>query len=408
MKFLNSILNIKLAVIPVLFIGLFIYSCQKQPPVSISCNGRFTKIFPVNNMEFYTDIVEDKDGNLLWLYSRNEMQPNEQVILCKADPCGNVIWQDSIPLPSRKCCTHKIMLQNDGSYVIIYNLQTPDPRVNDTYIATYTNNGALKGQVKLPNSFFNFNIIDLKDGTFMALDSNESGGFIERRNLNGTILSQIKPKSSSGHLIYSFDTANNHGAVTVGVYPDYNIPYLAYNYDFCRYAADGKLLFRKLIADSAFDYRNGVIIKTVSGGYLVYSCPDTINLDVVYTPCLRLSMLDSNGNIMWTKNYFANSASAFSNSSNEMSFTRDGSILALAYSQSNVVAAPVIHLLKTDAHGNNLWDHTYGGNSGTWPLKTIQLQNGDLLIAGITKSFGLGLGGESFYLIRTNANGEDH
>ncbi len=61
-------------------------------------------------------------------------------------------------------------------------------------------------------------------------------------------------------------------------------------------------------------------------------------------------------------------------------------------------------LVRTSSEGDSLWSRTFGGQSGDFCTEIIQTTDGGFALAGYTASFGAG--SYDFWLIRTDANGD--
>ncbi len=83
--------------------------------------------------------------------------------------------------------------------------------------------------------------------------------------------------------------------------------------------------------------------------------------------------------------------------------TSDGGYVAVGLTRSFGEGDDDIYLVRTDATGNVLWTQTYGGpeTDNGW---SVHESAGGLVLAGFTKSFGMG--GFDCYLIRTDLEGE--
>jgi len=61
-------------------------------------------------------------------------------------------------------------------------------------------------------------------------------------------------------------------------------------------------------------------------------------------------------------------------------------------------------LVKTDASGNMMWNHTYGGTNFDAALSLVVTSDGGYAIAGFTSSFGAG--DADFWLVKTDSSGD--
>ncbi|MHA1978733.1 MAG: hypothetical protein ACW98I_17665 [Candidatus Hodarchaeales archaeon] len=61
-------------------------------------------------------------------------------------------------------------------------------------------------------------------------------------------------------------------------------------------------------------------------------------------------------------------------------------------------------LVKTNASGHEEWNHTYGGNAHEWINSMLQATDDGFILAGGTRSFGVGI--EDMWLVKTDSNGK--
>jgi len=108
---------------------------------------------------------------------------------------------------------------------------------------------------------------------------------------------------------------------------------------------------------------------------------------------------DAYGNISWAKTYGGTSGDyAFS-----LQQTSDGGYILAGYTRSFGVGGSDAFLVKTDANGNVIWAKTYGGTSDDLFYNFLQTSDGGYILAGWTSSFGAG--GSDVFLVKTDANG---
>jgi hypothetical protein len=108
---------------------------------------------------------------------------------------------------------------------------------------------------------------------------------------------------------------------------------------------------------------------------------------------------DASGNLEWTRNFGGNS----NESGYSLQQTADGGYIIVGYTQSYGAGQADVYLIKTDVSGITQWTHTYGGTSNDYGYSVQQTSDGGYVIAGQTYSYGLGE--SDVWLIRTDALG---
>jgi predicted secreted protein len=83
--------------------------------------------------------------------------------------------------------------------------------------------------------------------------------------------------------------------------------------------------------------------------------------------------------------------------------TSDGGYAIAGYTKSFGAGGEDFWLVKTDADGNELWNKTYGGVEDDVAWSLIQTNDDGYCLAGSTHSFGSG--GGDFWLVKTDALG---
>ncbi|MFK7969303.1 MAG: hypothetical protein AB8F95_03000 [Bacteroidia bacterium] len=112
-----------------------------------------------------------------------------------------------------------------------------------------------------------------------------------------------------------------------------------------------------------------------------------------------LLKLDINGKLIWEKSYGGTEAE----NGVVMTKTSDGNLLLAGSTRSTGSGREDIHLIKVDTAGTVLWEQTHGGSLFDSPDDIIEMTNGEFCIASTTVSFGAG--SKDMYLLWTDQNG---
>jgi hypothetical protein len=157
---------------------------------------------------------------------------------------------------------------------------------------------------------------------------------------------------------------------------------------------NGNVQWAKTYGGTYQDYAYSVQ-QTSDGGYIVAGYTGSFGAG----GDIFLIKTDANGNVQWAKTYGGTSyEEAYS-----VQQTSDGGYIVAGWTWSFGVDSGDIFLIKTDASGNVQWAKTYGGTSYDWAFSVQQTSDGGYIVAGWTRSFGVGY--YDIFLIKTDANG---
>ena len=96
--------------------------------------------------------------------------------------------------------------------------------------------------------------------------------------------------------------------------------------------------------------------------------------------------LDSEGNVKWQKTYGGKG----DNEARTVAVTPNGDIIVAGITNSFGAGDSDAWILRLDANGNVKWQKTYGGSKDDGANNVAIAPNGDVIMAGYTKSFGTG------------------
>ncbi|GAB6135205.1 CGP-CTERM sorting domain-containing protein [Thermococcus prieurii] len=88
---------------------------------------------------------------------------------------------------------------------------------------------------------------------------------------------------------------------------------------------------------------------------------------------------------------------------NALTIAPNGDIIVAGETDSFGAGATDAWVLRLDANGNVIWQKTYGGSSWDYANAVAITENGDIIVAGKTDSFGAGEG--DVWVLRLDANG---
>ncbi len=144
--------------------------------------------------------------------------------------------------------------------------------------------------------------------------------------------------------------------------------------------------------DAGFSIR-----QTFDGSFIIAgSTESTVNFDEdVY-----LALLDSTGNVIWTKNY----GGIGDESAGCVRQTPDSGFILTGVTDSYGNGFTDVYLIKTDKNGDTLWTKTFGGTEYDFGLSVENTLDGGFIISGQESSTNGGIA--NIYLIRTNAAGD--
>lgn len=107
------------------------------------------------------------------------------------------------------------------------------------------------------------------------------------------------------------------------------------------------------------------------------------------------------GSEQWNQTYGGNN----DDEANAVQQTSDGGYIIAGYTKSFGMGGSDVFLIKTDSVGTAQWTRTFGGTLDDEAYGVLQTADGGFLVAGATSSFATG--GRDAWLIKTNASGDE-
>jgi predicted secreted protein len=140
----------------------------------------------------------------------------------------------------------------------------------------------------------------------------------------------------------------------------------------------------------------GETLQTSDGGYAISGDTNSSGAGGVD---FWLFKTDEFGSMQWEMTY----GGAQDETSGEMCQTSDGGYALAGGTYSFGVGDSDFWLVKTDSSGNMQWNNTYGGADYDFAYSIVQTSDGGYALFGVTESFGVG--GEDFWLVKTDSSG---
>ncbi len=144
------------------------------------------------------------------------------------------------------------------------------------------------------------------------------------------------------------------------------------------------------------DIGTGETFQTSDGGYAISGDTNSSGAGGVD---FWLIKIDAFGNMEWNKTY----GGALDETSGEMCQTTDGGYALAGGTYSFGAGDSDFWLVKTGADGKSYWGKTYGGAGYEYAMSVVQTFDRGYALFGVTESFGAG--GQDFYLVKTDEDG---
>ncbi|MCB1060207.1 MAG: hypothetical protein KDB65_08245 [Calditrichaeota bacterium] len=155
-----------------------------------------------------------------------------------------------------------------------------------------------------------------------------------------------------------------------------------------------------------FDEDAHVVQEAVDGGFVAMGYTNSFGAG---TYDFLLAKFSEQGTFLWSKTFGGGAADAAQCGLQ----TTDRGFALLGYTNSFGSGTPNIWLIKTGPEiaptppqvppGTD-WIHTYGGGGDETAVAVVSTSDGGVAVAGVTASFGAG--GNDFWLVKTNVNGD--
>jgi len=118
------------------------------------------------------------------------------------------------------------------------------------------------------------------------------------------------------------------------------------------------------------------------------------------TPGILLIKTDSQGDTLWVRTGLG---SGPANRAYSIQQTVDSGFIICGYTTGAATGSSDVYLIRTNAAGDTLWTHTYGGIGNEQGRAVKQTSDGGFIVAAKSNSFGIG--NDDIYLVKTDSSG---
>jgi hypothetical protein len=139
-----------------------------------------------------------------------------------------------------------------------------------------------------------------------------------------------------------------------------------------------------------------LVVQSNDTGYAVAGFTDSYGAGETDAWLVRT---DSSGNMQWSQTY----GGVAQDGAYSVIQTSDGGYALAGFTDSFGAGSFDFWLVKTDSHGNMVWNQTYGGTGDDEASCVVQTSDGGYALGGYTNSFGAG--SYDFWLVKTNSSG---
>lgn len=366
-----------------------------QPPDTL-----WTKTLGGSNIDVAHDIQLTRDGGYIIVgYTRSFGNSGRDIWLVKTDGNGNLQWHRSYGGSSDEE-GYSIQQTTDGGYIVTGYTKSFGSGMTDVYIIKTDSLGIYQWDYIYGGSSDDegYCVLQTSDGGYIIAGATSSYGagsrdvWVIKTNSIGYDLWKKTYGGMSSDGAWSISKTNDGGYILTGWTLSYG-PAPTYNGNVYLVKIDsvGNLQWQNWFGGSGVD-RGMSVQQTSDGGYIIGGYTDSFGAGLYDAYLIKAN---SSGNQEWTKT-FGGTGRDYCNSVQQ---TSDGGYILAGYTLSFGSGSEDFYIIKTDINGNEEWYKTYGGTYSDVANKVRLTEDGGLIIAGYTLSFGSGL--HDVWLIKT-------
>ena len=376
---------------------LFCFSTQLFPQVP---DTMWTKTFGGTNIDVGHCVQQTADsGYIITGYTRSYGTiSGRNVWLIKTDKNGNHQWDNTFG-GNNDDEGYSVQQTTDGGYIIAGYTVSFGAGLNDVFLvkADASGNQVWAKTFGGAQDDEGYSVLQTNDGGFLIGGVTSSYGagsrdmWMIKTDAAGNLVWQKTHGGLSSDGAWYVAQTSDGGFILTGWTLSYG-PGSIGNAWLVKTDSLGNQQWNKFFGGDDAD-RGYAAQQTTDGGYILTGYTGSFGAGLYD---MLLIKTDPSGNAEWTKT-FGGTGRDYGNSVQQMS---DGGFIVLGYTLSFGAGGDDFYLVKTDANGNEEWFTTYGGSASDVGFFVRQTNDGGLILTGHTLSFGSGV--HDVWLIKTD------
>ncbi|MBK9099090.1 MAG: T9SS type A sorting domain-containing protein [bacterium] len=383
--------------LPQLLLVILFFSNQMFPQAP---DTMWTKTFGGTNIDIGHCVQQTADsGYILTGYTRSYGTiSGRNVWLVKTDKYGNHQWNNTFGGNSDDE-GYSVQQTTDGGYIIAGYTESFGAGLNDVFLvkADASGNQVWTKTFGGAQDDEGYSVLQTNDGGFLIGGVTSSYGagsrdmWMIKTDPAGNLIWQKTHGGLSSDGAWYVDKTSDGGFILTGWTLSYGPGFIG-NAWLVKTDSLGNQQWNKFFGGDDVD-RGYAVQQTTDGGYILTGYTDSFGAGLYD---MLLIKTDPSGNAVWTKT-FGGTGRDYGNSVQQ---TSDGGFIVLGYTLSFGAGGDDFYLVKTDANGNEEWFKTYGGSASDVGFFVRQTNDGGLIMTGHTLSFGAGV--HDVWLIKTD------
>jgi hypothetical protein len=321
-----------------------------------------------------------------------------EAYLIKMNSTGNIQWQKIFGRPGvNKGVQLSDAIQTNNGYVAAGTVSEGVLGTADLFVVSTNSQGIVNWMriYSMAGDEFGYKIRETRDGGFMIAghsfpSSNEANILLIRMDSQGTIRWQ-KILDPGGYDVFPDLQTTSDGNFILAA----STTFLGEDAVVMKFDDAGNIIWSKTYSAPGNDGALG-IRQTSDGGYVVSGwAQGSINtLDV------WVFKLTPSGNIQWQNQY----GGAKNDSSVGVTVGKDGNFFVTGYTLSFGSGREDVWVLKLSPTGQVLFEKTYGGPKGDWPVSISLSRDGGTLVTGLNQLPSRAQ--QTAFVVKLNSSGE--